>query len=155
MVVKERARRDSESLAQISLAVLGGQRSKDIVIIEKAEPGTLWLLRPNQISGSVREPPASFKFLPAGPRRALFKLELELPSLLHLLERDHPARIRVFPLSCPPGLNLLIISCYPFLVVSSLLSRFKCIFFRRRYAIWDLHKPRSSHNCGAGSLRRA
>jgi len=37
----------------------GGQRSKDIVIIdeEKAEPGTLWLLRLNQISGSVREPP--------------------------------------------------------------------------------------------------
>jgi len=33
----KRARRDSESLAQISLAVLdaGGQRSKDIVIIDK------------------------------------------------------------------------------------------------------------------------
>jgi len=53
---------------------------------EKAEPGTLWLLRPNQISGSVREP--LLPFLPAGdagPRQALFKLELELPWLLHLL----------------------------------------------------------------------
>ena len=57
----------------------GGQRSKDIVIMDeqKAEPGTLWLPRPDQISGLVRE---------------------EL-SLLDLLGWDHPAQIRVFPLS--------------------------------------------------------
>jgi len=69
----------------------GGQRSKDIVIMneQKAEPGTLWLPRPDQISGLVRE---------------------EL-SLLYLLGWDHPARIRVFPLSCPPGPGLVTISC--------------------------------------------
>jgi len=96
----------------------------------------------------------AFEFLPAGPRRALFKLKLELPSLLHLLEWNHPARIRVFPLSCPPGPDLsnLLLSGYPFLVVS---SRLKCISFRCQYPIWDLQKSRSSHNYGAGSLRRA
>jgi len=132
--------------------VLGGQRSKDIVIIEKAEPRTLWLLRPNQISGSVREP----CFLPAGPRRTLLKHELELPLLLYLLEWDHPARTRVFPLSYPPGPDLsnLLLLGYPFLVVSSLLSRLKCISFRCRYTIWDLQKSHSSHNYGADSLCR-
>ena len=116
---------------------------------EKAEPGTLWLLRPNQISGSVREP--LLPFLPAATLahdelcsnsnsnfHRFFICSSGIIRLGFVSFHSLALQVRIYRISC---CRVIRSWWYP-----SLLSRLKCISFRCRYTIWDLHKPRSSHN---------